>query len=234
MTSLSKHGRGTLEVIYKPQTGIHEIDVVLVSGLQGRPIGNPTEIEFHDILSKEITAARILLFTYLPATSDHEHSSPLFCVDCLDGAAKSLVSTLSKQKSEEERVEKKEEGVTDEPSPVSNTPLAFVAYDLGGTIVKKALAIAAHDPRYSEVSAAATRLIFFGTPHDAPDLVSWADTLCSVFLASLHGPISSRHLTTRANALATFHRNLSVDFRSARTRRFIINVFEESPIQSVS
>ncbi|KAK3368169.1 hypothetical protein B0H63DRAFT_71605 [Podospora didyma] len=105
-------------------------------------------------------------------------------------------------------------------------PIAFVAHDLGGIIVKKALVIARNITMYHSISWECTQLVFFGTPHRVSNSSSWEDLLSNALLAS---PLPSHikgSMATRLRSLSTFLENLSARFISQHARRCIINVHQ--------
>lgn len=238
MASSFEQTEAALRIIHQPEAGNYSIDVVLVEGLGSQhsrmnlDLNVPTEQDhIHDLLRGHISNARI--FTYSPPSRDDGYLDPLFSVEGLTRAAEALLRKLYEQSTNDRSIEESKKGTLGagtESVQVSRTPLAFIAHDLGGAIVKKALVIAANSRMYHELSMAATRLIFFGTPHNAPDLTSWENALLNVFLSfprDFASPIP-KDLATRARSLAIFFQTLSDQFCSTSSRCSVVSVYQQS------
>lgn len=73
-----------------------------------------------------------------------------------------------------------QQGITDK-----DRHLVFISHGFGGTLVKKALAIARSDAKYASIPAATRGLLFFATPHRTDSQQTWEDIvfrmLCDIF-----------------------------------------------------
>ncbi|KAF6821781.1 ankyrin-1 [Colletotrichum musicola] len=62
-------------------------------------------------------------------------------------------------------------------------PIIFVAYGLGGLVVKQAMVIANTESRYCDVALRTHQLVFVATPHNDADLATWEDILDEMIIA---------------------------------------------------
>jgi hypothetical protein len=113
-----------------------------------------------DLLPKAIPVARVLTFGYDASAASFYRAG---CADTIQKHAHNLIAFLQADRSLE---------------GCDQRPIIFVCHGLGGILVKKALA-------YSESRKSATvvhlnsifvstfGILFFGTPHNCPDMASW-------------------------------------------------------------
>ncbi|SPO02207.1 uncharacterized protein DNG_04880 [Cephalotrichum gorgonifer] len=196
----------------------HEIDVVAIHGFGGSPYrswasGSTKEhgesAWLQDVLPQRIHGARVMMFgqEYF-----ERGDSVILSAEGVTHAAQTLLQSLVKMRPHSEGI-----------------PLAFVACDFGGLIVKKALIMAESDSMFSDISQSCSHLTFFASPHRCPSTSSLEDVLMNIYLAS---PPESRpfvpDVVTRMKALSAFVGDLSVEFVSTPRRRSIINVFQET------
>ncbi|KAI1126079.1 ankyrin repeat-containing domain protein [Nemania abortiva] len=63
-------------------------------------------------------------------------------------------------------------------------PIIFVGYQLGGLVVKQALAISNTEPYYHDIALRTHKLVFVATPHHEGSLAQWENTLDAMILSS--------------------------------------------------
>ncbi|KAL8635294.1 MAG: hypothetical protein Q9226_009368, partial [Calogaya cf. arnoldii] len=107
----------------------------------------------------------------------------------------------------------------------NKTSLAFVAHDIGGSVVKQALVIASQEEKYSRVLEDTHLLIFSGVPN-RPSLQSgWFSPLLSIVdscFFGLRGPWIPKVL----DRLSTEHDAIAKDFEVLASRFRIISFYE--------
>ncbi|KAK5658168.1 hypothetical protein OQA88_2141 [Cercophora sp. LCS_1] len=135
-------------------TDLHNIDIVLVHGVNGDPVktwqteppkGGQTKPVLwpRDLLPKHFPDARVLSFGY---------NGDMYQNDSIAGIrdlAKSLLSYLS--------IKRRTANAT--------RPILFIAHCLGGLIVKQALHTAHYERDYKRIAEETKGVFFFGTPH---------------------------------------------------------------------
>ncbi|UKZ51346.1 hypothetical protein TrVGV298_005105 [Trichoderma virens] len=198
---------GELEVIHKVKSGFTEIDVVIVHGMGQDPrecwMTDSADEQNESSVLRHIhkqTNARIMLFN----SKVKDGVNPL-STDSLTQISKLLLKELSLLRSGNDKDER--------------IPIAFIAHDLGGAIVKKALVLAESDTNclYFSIAQDVIQLIFIDVVHRA---------LKPIFSSSLIPPQTN----FSANELQEFSislERLSVDFVSLHTWRYIINVYKD-------
>ncbi|KAI9793748.1 MAG: hypothetical protein M1833_000694 [Piccolia ochrophora] len=88
--------------------------------------------------------------------------------------------------------------------PAVSRPLVFIAHDLGGIVVKKALCIASHMPaKYGRIADSARLLVFFGCPHRSKSLQDMEDVVAHLIISGHKSPLTSvqRTITELANCI---------------------------------
>ncbi|KAM0218323.1 hypothetical protein ACHAPA_002405 [Fusarium lateritium] len=121
-----------------------------------------------------------------------EQDSTLYQTDGIHVLAKTLIDKYAEERKKLEETEK-------------DRPIIWVCHDLGGTIVKQALFIAAQNPaKYGKIFMHTTGMVFMGTPHRFKSQDDAEDQLHKLLL--LPGPeikerlfAKIRHLVMQAN-----------------------------------
>ncbi|KAI1429531.1 ankyrin repeat-containing domain protein [Xylaria sp. FL1777] len=108
------------------------------------------------------------------------------------------------------------------------TPITFIAHDIGGLIVKKALTIAESSTTYYSISQDCNQVLFFGTPHRAVDPTGWEDLLLNILFSSKMPPTVTMNMATRLRGYSSFLEELSMGFILLSTPRRIFNVYQHS------
>ncbi|KAK9438695.1 Ankyrin repeat-containing domain protein [Metarhizium brunneum] len=90
--------------------------------------------------------------------------------------------------------------------------LIFTACDIGGTILKQALLIAASDTsKFSSVLENTPLLIFFGSPHRESDCCSW-EAMLSHLILTKHKGCPGPWIPRIVSQLSSFHKDLTDKF----------------------
>ncbi|KAI0465893.1 ankyrin repeat-containing domain protein [Xylaria cf. heliscus] len=211
-------GAGSLEIIHEGRSDAPSIDVVAVGGLRPESpqcwiMSSTNEKKgsmlFGDLL-KERLNARIMLFNITIKTG-----VVLFSPEALAQFAKLLLEELDRIRAND--------GTNSE-----RVPIAFIAHDIGGLIVKEALVTAEKKRTYYNISQNCNQVVFFGTPHRAIDRVGWEDLLLKILLSS-HLPSNvTTDMATRLRQYSAFLESFSARFISRCARRRIFNVYQTS------
>ncbi|KAL8945462.1 MAG: hypothetical protein Q9211_000027, partial [Gyalolechia sp. 1 TL-2023] len=105
------------------------------------------------------------------------------------------------------------------------TSLAFVAHDIGGSVVKQALVIASRERHYSRVLEYTHLLIFSGVPNRPAPHAGWLSPLLSIVdscFSGLRGPWIPKVL----DRLVTEHDAIAKEFALLASRFRIISFYE--------
>ncbi|KAL8929522.1 MAG: hypothetical protein Q9208_001191 [Pyrenodesmia sp. 3 TL-2023] len=112
----------------------------------------------------------------------------------------------------------------------NKTSLAFVAHDIGGSVVKQALIIASQEEEYSRVLEDTHLLIFSGVPNRPSPQSGWFSPLLSIVescFSGLRGPWILKVL----DRLATEHDAIAKDFEVLASRFRIMSFYEADELQ---
>ncbi|KAK0609470.1 ankyrin repeat-containing domain protein [Immersiella caudata] len=110
--------------------------------------------------------------------------------------------------------------------------IMFIAHDLGGTIVKDALVIAALDPNaWQDISDLSRIVVFHGCPHRSTDMLDMEDRLCRFFFSDYDNHVAkSRPAASSVASLTTTVTEVNGLFISSKVplRMRLISVFANS------
>ncbi|KAE9578246.1 hypothetical protein CGMCC3_g5476 [Colletotrichum fructicola] len=192
------------------------LDIVAVHGFGGDPYqswtsGKPGERErymwLQELPPNLIHCTRIHTFSYSSKAND---AADILHPEELTLTSKVLLRAIISAKNED-------------------IPIVFIAHDIGGVLVKKALLIAeATEPYRSSIAKQCRRLIFFATPHRASTLASsWEDLLFNILLASPTTSLSmSMTYATQLKTFSIFIEDVSDKFTHLFPRH-LINVYQQ-------
>ncbi|KAK3317793.1 hypothetical protein B0T19DRAFT_488965 [Cercophora scortea] len=155
--------RLVLKVLYDPKGTTPDVDLVLVHGLNGDPIGSWTrtfKTEDPDEPTISTCWPRDLLPTVLPRTRvlTLGYNGDIYLNQStagIRGNAESLLAQLKLRRRDPSR------------------PIVLLGHCLGGLIVKQALRFANDRPEYKAIAAATHSILLFGTPHFGTDKNRW-------------------------------------------------------------
>ncbi|MCJ1243623.1 hypothetical protein MMC30_000820, partial [Trapelia coarctata] len=196
-----------LKVIVDPANP--NVDIVAVHGL------NTTNAECHaeatwtagdklwlrDFLPQQLPNARILLFGYNSNVAFNTSTAGV------EEQAGSLLNKLSFKRVDTE-----------------DRPTIFVAYSLGGIIVKKALVAAKLDDTYKAIREATFGIAFFGTPHQGGELAKLGDIAASIMRAVFRNPKNTFLEALKKNSI--FSNGVIDDFRHQLEDYYIVSFYE--------
>ncbi|PVH71014.1 hypothetical protein DL98DRAFT_118010 [Cadophora sp. DSE1049] len=169
---------------------------------------------FQDLLPEHISSARVMLFSrQSTATEDSAQDRTLLSAENLTQFAKALLERLTIERADDE---------------YENVPITFVGYDLGGSIVKKALTLASESEEKADLAIFnnTCRLLFFGTPHRAHNIMSWVNLLFNI-ISSVPSPQPLKlNLHRRAIEISKELDSLSIAFSSIALRYSLINIYQ--------
>ncbi|KAJ8131064.1 hypothetical protein O1611_g2561 [Lasiodiplodia mahajangana] len=191
--------RGKLDIITAETSP--RIDIVLVSEVVVDSSGPWTWVQY---LPTQINRARIMAFTY--SYGNVGDGTSILSPERITQVAEELLSELLDIR----------------------PPIAFVAHDIGGAIVKKALVLAEKHPQYYSISEDCSHITFFRTPHRIEDLRPRGESALNIALASPPPLSVVFDIADRMRVLSIFLNNLSSDFISLRLRRSIINIYQKA------
>ncbi|XXG94925.1 hypothetical protein Hte_001184 [Hypoxylon texense] len=160
------------------------------------------------------SVAHIATFPFKPDRIFGEKGS----IDSLDDIARELLDFILSTS--------KEIGID-----LSNLSLAFMAADLGGVLVKKALLRAMDDATYSLIYSRTFLIMFFGTPHQASQEWSWESTTLKIIedtYRSIRGP----WLLDRVHQLSYHFEQVRSNFNGILGKFRIVNYFQDLPESS--
>ncbi|KAF2962645.1 hypothetical protein GQX73_g10928 [Xylaria multiplex] len=177
---------------------------------QGRPdlprIETGEEDMWFGNLLKERINARIMLFNI-------KNGVVLFSPDALARLAELLLKELDRIRA-------------DDGKDCERVPIAFIAHDIGGLIVKKALIMAESKMAYYTISQNCNQVVFFGTPHRAIDRIAWEDLLLKILFSSHLPPDMTAHMSTLVRRYSAFLEEFSARSIPCCARRRIFNVYQ--------
>jgi len=188
------------------------LDIIAVHGLSDDAIETWSHAGsgahwLRDFLPRKVDDVRILLFTY-DATAAFSQSITGIVVQ-----ARRLLRSMTEWRSEGNEKERS---------------IIFVAHSLGGIVVKQALIQAQYEPRYSSIRDASIGVLFFGTPHQENDKMTYGSVL-----ANVARKLSYRPLPTLINALENNSdelQQLNTHFKVQSLRYHIVSFYEQRPI----
>ncbi|MCJ1396455.1 hypothetical protein MMC18_009345 [Xylographa bjoerkii] len=206
--------RNFLKVLVDPDSP--NVDIIAVHGL------NPWSSDSHaeatwtaggklwlkDFLPERLPNARILLFGY---------NANLAFGASIAGVREQAINLLN-------RIASKREDVKDRP-------IIFVAHDLGGIIVKRALVEAKLDDTYTSIRNATYGIAFFGTPHKGSNFAKLGNLAVSIIKSLLRQPSNSFMQALIKDSL--FSNNLADDFRHCLEDYYVLSFFETLPTKMV-
>ncbi|KAI1372687.1 ankyrin repeat-containing domain protein [Hypoxylon crocopeplum] len=110
----------------------------------------------------------------------------------------------------------------------SDIGLGFMAADLGGMIVKKALLFAMNDPVYRQIYTKTSLLLFFGTPHQASEQFCWEATTLRIIDDTYRG-LRGPWLPDRLQQLCSYLQQVCMDFSAILEKFRIVNYSQDIP-----
>ncbi|KAB5546847.1 ankyrin repeat-containing domain protein [Coniochaeta sp. 2T2.1] len=212
VTSSSDNGSvGTLKlaITHEPESE-PTIDIIAVHGLSGNPA---LSTWMTDLLPKDVRGARIMRYTYAVYTynSESKRGDSVLSVEGIEEAARSLLVEILGTRDDEKD---------------SGPPIVFIAHDIGGLIVKKALVMAERSPLFRRIADDCSLTAFICTPHRASESCSWDHLVMRIVLGSDMPPHISLQMATRQRGFATFLEDLASEFLFLQSRRSIISIFQ--------
>ncbi|KAI1775574.1 hypothetical protein F4818DRAFT_382128 [Hypoxylon cercidicola] len=134
-------------------------------------------------------------------------------IDCLDEIARELLDfILSTSK--------------DIDIDLSDLSLGFMAADLGGVLVKRALLLAMKYTAYQPIYAKTFLLLFFGTPHQASREWGWEATTLKI-IEDTYRYIRGPWLFDRVHQLSYYLEQVRLDFNEILGKFRIVNYFQD-------
>ncbi|RMJ26426.1 hypothetical protein PHISP_02698 [Aspergillus sp. HF37] len=110
-------------------------------------------------------------------------------------------------------------------------PILFIAYSLGGIVVKEALVQARLGEKYRSICIATFGIAFFGTPHRGSSWAGVGDIVARVASAVLRNPDN-----TFLNALKRddlYGRELAANFQQLQENYWYLNFYETLPVKKI-
>ncbi|CAL8574742.1 hypothetical protein XPA_000695 [Xanthoria parietina] len=182
-----------LSEVSKPDAGISQVDIVFVHGINGHPSGTWTSEKENTFWLAQLlprfveeAKARVLVYGYdadtVLSTKEIAHSDTpfdrhappksitLLGQDRIYNYAEHLVATLWANRSRRH---------------ATDHPIVFVAYSLGGIVVKRALIHSSGKKgKYTEylrsIALSTYGILFLGTPYYGSETIKWASWLKDV------------------------------------------------------
>ncbi|KAI1476929.1 hypothetical protein F4774DRAFT_218690 [Daldinia eschscholtzii] len=114
---------------------------------------------------------------------------------------------------------------------LSELGLGFMAADLGGMIVKRALLRASEHAKYRGIYERTSLLVFFGTPHQESKISSWGTTILSIIEDTYQG-LWGPWVPHRIYHLSLYLKKLRLDFHKILSKFRIINYVQDLPESS--
>ncbi|KAK0630885.1 hypothetical protein B0T17DRAFT_234179 [Bombardia bombarda] len=115
--------------------------------------------------------------------------------------------------------------VTESDKTKPDTAIAFMASDIGGSILKQALVMAISDPpQYKDLLRRITLLVFFGTPHRQTPNLPWTSILLSI-IASFVQLDFGTWFPSFIQRFSEYHQSLFELFRQQRSKYSVISYF---------
>ncbi|MCJ1394890.1 hypothetical protein MMC18_007770 [Xylographa bjoerkii] len=168
LTKKRKHGKST-ETYEAPDPSTGD-SIVAVHGLDGhRELTWTAEngvLWLKTLLGSDLPQARVWSYGYDSSTHSRSHISR----DTFYGHAQTLLGELTLER----RYTKTEK-----------LPIIFIAHSLGGLLVKKALVLSSlanesNLVHHKYIHLSTYAILFFGTPHQGADMISWESLLLKV------------------------------------------------------
>ena len=107
-------------------------------------------------------------------------------------------------------------------------PIVFIAYSLGGIVVKRALVEAKLDDSYKSIREATYGIVFFGTPHQGGNFAKLGDIAASITRGVLRNPSNSFMEALKKDSM--FSDTLVGDFRHQLEDYHVLSFFETLPM----
>ncbi|KAI0436716.1 ankyrin repeat-containing domain protein [Xylaria telfairii] len=175
--------------------------VIMVHGLQG-----PYQEHIHWKENWLPQAANIRSVGFSPSDIIGEEASE----SGLEIAAKGILDALHKEKS------------------YDRGSLTFWAQDIGGTVIKLALLIAAQNEKYQHIIEKTSLVVFFGTPHRSSNSQRLDSAILGV-IETCSRELSGIHLPRLLNLLSRQHEDIAQRFSRISHRFGIVNYYQASP-----
>ncbi|KAI0459550.1 hypothetical protein F5B21DRAFT_248402 [Xylaria acuta] len=209
-------GPGCLHQLHEPKDpAALVLDIVAVNGLNGNPTktwetngrGQPY-IWIRDLLSSPGMNIRTLTYEYNSSSSESQN---VFTPDGFHRAAKKLVELLLNLRHN-----------------TTERPVTFIAHDIGGLVVMKALMMAREKAELNLWSESCPKFVFFGTPQRVTDIRSWEDSLFRLVLTTATSAAPSPDLLGRVQQMSRTLLHVAEEFSCSLASHCIVNVYEEA------
>ncbi|MCJ1451370.1 hypothetical protein MMC28_001706, partial [Mycoblastus sanguinarius] len=197
-------------------SGDLKVDIVAVHGLNGDAKDTWTDPKtkaffLEDYLPTDVKGARVLNFSY---NADAAFGNTT--ADILDHA-KNLLASLVDQREDDDGKQR---------------PIIFMAYSLGGIIVKQAINWANIESQYHNIRDHTLGIVFFGTPHRGSEKGSYGKVLANVAAGVMHKPKSKLVNALQSNSDTLMR--LNSEFRFQAPRYQILSFYELKPMRLFS